>query len=166
MDNKKRMDNRGISILEMVVVMAIIVVVCGVMVWGLGALIAKPAEQCAKQFEISLEKHRVTAMGKGSASMKLYVENGKIMIQETIDGVPKPATCIGAKGVTVKYKKGSTYSELNSTGITIQFKRSTGELEKIVESSSSYYIKEFEFSKGDMTKKLTIVPLTGKVTIE
>lgn len=167
MAQRKGLDNRGISLLELVVVMAIIAVIGGLAVWGLGALFSKPAEQCSKQMQIMLDKHRVTAMGKDSAELLLYVDtDGKIMMRETIDGTARPDRCVGARGVTVKYKVGATWTTLSSAGQTISFDRATGSLNWVTIGGAKYWIKEYEISKGDVTKTLKIVPLTGKITVD
>lgn len=173
MAQRKGLDNRGVSLLELVVVMAIIVIISGLAVWGVGALFSKPAEQCAKQMQIMLEKHRVTAMGKNEAEIYLYIaDDGRVMMQEKINGGPAVQHCVGAKGVVVKYKvsndpddnRWNTISK--DAGMTISFSRATGSLNSATVNGTTTWVKEYEISKGDVTKKLKIVPLTGKITVE
>lgn len=161
-----KLNNKGLSLLEYVVVFAIIAVVGAVMVFSLSALLNKPADQCAAQLKSSIEKHRQVSMGKDTSDLQLYVTNNGVFIKEIYDGEEK-VTQIGSKGVEVKYAvPGSGFSTVNSTGVHIQFDRATGALKATPGAGSGYYIKEYQITKGDVTKTVKVVPLTGKVTIE
>lgn len=163
---KKLLNNKGLSLLEYVVVFAIIMIVGAVMTFSLSALLNKPADQCAAQLKVAIDRHRQASMGKESSDLFLYVDGNGVFITETYDSKVK-TTQIGAKGVTVKYEvPGSGYSTVNATGVHIQFDRTTGAMKPDSVGGSTYYRKKYEISKGDVTKTLTIVPLTGKVTVE
>ena len=75
-----RRDNRGISLVEIMIVITIMAIVGSVGLMGLNAMSGRPAQQTAQKLIYSLERHRVTAMGKVDASYILRVEaSGKIV---------------------------------------------------------------------------------------
>lgn len=161
---KKIINNKGLSLLEYVVVFAIIAVVGAVMVMSLSALLNKPAQQCAAQLKSTIEKHRQVSMGKNTSDLQLYVTANGVFVKEVYDSKER-VTQIGAKGVTVKYSTGTGLNTVDSTGIHIKFDRKNGSLID-TPTGSKTYISEFEISKGDMVKTVKIVPLTGKVSID
>lgn len=168
-----RMDDRGLSLVEILIVVAIMAVLTGTLTIGVSAAFSKPADECAEKIVTTLNNARITTMGKQEIKMKFCVEGDEVYLIEQIKGadgnmLPEKKTRIGKKGVKVEYKltgSGSTYVPLDSSGLTLSFKRSTGGFNNTPEGSSSY-CEEIKVSKGNRVKIIKLAYLTGKVTID
>lgn len=163
-------DNRGLSLVEVIIVITIMAVLGGLLTMGISAGVSKPAEECAEKLEAALNNARITTMGKQSVELELYKKNNYIYLKEKIisaDGNnSEKETRIGAKGVDVTYKiSGESHVALSSTPVKFKFKRTTGGLEP-VEVSSNRYCEEIVISKGTRVKTMKLFYLTGKVTVE
>lgn len=165
-----RKDNRGISLVEVMVVVAIIVVLGAVGIWGVNAISGKPAEQCAQQIIYSLERHRTSAMGKVNAKYVLYVDgSGKIMVDEYLTnnaafGAPIRKIEVGATRNVVTYttSTGATY-DLESNPLTLRFDRGSGSFQKLADGS---YCQSISIKRGGREYTVAFVPLTGKVYLD
>lgn len=166
-------DNRGLSLVEMIIVVAILAVVGGLMTMGISAVVSKPADECASKLEASLKNARITTMGKQSVTLKLYEKDDCIYLKEeviTAGGTSSTKDIkIGAKDVEVSYKLvgGSTYSSLgdSSNPLVLAYKRSTGGFMEITPGSNQY-CEEIKITKGTRERFLKMAHLTGKVTLE
>lgn len=165
-----RKDNRGISLVEVMVVIAIIVVVGAVGIMSVNAMSGKPAQQCAQQVVYSLEKHRTSAMGKVKAEYVMSVDSStnKIIAKEYLSnsntyGDPKVYE-LGAAGIKVTYVTGDGVThDLATEPLTLQFERSSGAFKKL---ASGQYCNKIIIERGGRTHEVTLVPLTGKVYID
>lgn len=167
-----RQDNRGVSLVEVMVVVAIMAVVGGVGVWGINAMSGKPAQQCAQKVVYSLERHRTSAMSKVDAKYRLVENGGKIYVEEYMTndpgGLPSPlpapatSTEIGASGVKVQYTLGADPT-LHDLPLELQFDRSTGAFKP---QSGGSYCTKIVVTRGGREHTVTLVPLTGKVYID
>lgn len=164
-------DNRGLSLVEILIVITIMSVLTGVMAIGVSMALSKPADECAEKIVSTLNNARITTMGKQGVTMRFYQESdNSIWLEENItlsDGSSSvKKTRIGQKGVKVEYrlKDETTFNTLDSTGITLSFKRSTGGFNTV--NGGSSYCEEIKVSKGDRVKDITLAYLTGKVTID
>lgn len=163
-------DNRGLSLVEVIIVITIMAVLGGLMTMGISAGVSKPAEECAEKLEAALNNARITTMGKQSVELELYKQNNYIYLKEKITGADgtysEKDTRIGAKGVEVTYKlTGETHVALDTTPVKFKFKRTTGGFEP-VSVSPDKYCEELVISKGTRIKKMNLYYLTGKVMIE
>lgn len=167
-----KMDNRGLSLVEILIVIAIMSVLTGVMAIGVTLALSKPADECAEKMVSTLNNARITTMGKQGITMKFYkASDGSIQLEEKIiakDGSvkSKKTSKIGQSGVKVEYRLSgeSTFNTLDSTGITLEYKRSTGGFKPLPGTTGSY-CEEIKVSKGNREKVITLAYLTGKVTI-
>ncbi len=169
MKKTKRLDNQGFSLIELMIVVAIIIVVTGAFAIGYSLISTKAVDQCAKKMQISIEGTRNTTMGKLSASVSFYTSGGKIMVDKEINGEHNISE-IGGKDVVVKYVLTDGVSAdpatlLTSTHLTMSFNRASGSL---LPYSGSKYVGEFIVSnkKGSKTLHIKIDKLTGRVTVE
>jgi type II secretory pathway pseudopilin PulG len=162
-----RRDNRGISLVEIVVVLAIMAVAGGAMLIGIGMISGKPAQKCAQKIVYSLERHRTTAMGKVDASYTLKAEANGIYLYEYIKSSDAAGTTnvmpVGEKTVTVTYTCGGVVKDLASEPLTLQFERGSG---GFVKQSDGSYCTEIKVSKAGVEYVIELVPLTGKVHIK
>lgn len=172
-DRGLSMDNKGMSLVEIVIVVTIMTVLTGVLALGVSMALSKPADECAEKIVSTLNGARVTTMGKQGITMRFYQNDNGVYLEETITDASgsvttRPALRIGQKGVKVEYKliNGTTegaITTLDTTGITLSFKRDTGGFNAV---SGDWYCKEIVVSKGNRTKTIRLAHLTGKVTIE
>lgn len=170
-------NNLGMSLVEIIIVIAILAVIAGTVGLGIGLMTGKPAEKCARKLNAMMQNNRMTTMGKLSARLEIYIDaEGYICVNEFVEtageGEKVTTTRIGDKGVVLRYKISGEpdYRELN-TGIPliISFNRSSGAFHDLSAMGSSYvdkYCIEIEVSKGNTVKLLKLSYLTGKITLE
>ncbi len=84
-----KLNNKGFSLVELIVVIAIMMVVIGGVISWTGMLYTRAARQCAEQLTHEFGQVRIDTMGKGSVSMNLYVKaDGSIWVRESAVKVP------------------------------------------------------------------------------
>lgn len=163
-----RKDNRGISLVEIIMVLALMTVVAGALMYGIGLISGKPAQKCANKIVFSLERHRTTAMGKAEGtSYTLKQDAGKeVMLVEKIkeaNGTVKETTIpIGENTVEVTYNCGGTVTPLVGNPLVLEFERGSGAFKP---QSGGDYCTEIVVSKAGKVYTIELVPLTGKVHI-
>ena len=75
MSSNKKNNNRGFSLVELIVVVAIGAILIGASILSIASISGTAAKQCARNIESILNKTRVTTMGKDTAVIELY-KNG------------------------------------------------------------------------------------------
>ena len=170
MKKTKKLKNQGFSLIELIVVIAIIAILTSIFTMGVSVLTNKAVQQCAKKIQVGLESIRTKTMGKESASISFYIDNkGNVYLQETINGVPNSAVQIGTAETKVSYVKGTeptaTPTYLTTTALVIQFDRSSGSMKP---QGDGKYVSKFivENSNGNKVLHVKIDKLTGKVSVE
>ncbi len=166
-----KIGNGGFSLVELVIVMAIIVIIGGAAFTGLQLLTSRPVDECAKKFQICLEGNRNTTMGKYSSSLTFTQNDDGVWMEEYINGTSQGVTQIGQSGVTVKYytqENGvGTASEhnLGTTPVTLSFDRANGSLND--QGDGKTYVTSFVVTRGNVkTLTVTIDRLTGRVEVK
>lgn len=171
-------DNRGLSLVELIIVIAILAVLAGAAGYGIGLVTGRPADKCANKLKSLIQNNRITTMGKLSAKLEIFVDaEGFICVTETVetDGAsPKVTTSrIGDRGVTLSYRLTgeSAFQTLGTTPLIISFNRSSGAFNALDVAGmgavyAGKYCEEIEISKGSRTKILKLSYLTGKITLE
>ncbi len=168
-----KMNDKGLSLLEVLIVVVILAIITGGVTLGLSALLSKPADECANKLASTLQSARITTMGKQGLEMELYMQNECVYLREKVTkGIGAAAetdttvTRISEKGVKLQYKwsAGSGYVDLGGvTPLKIEFDRSTGGLKK--NPTTNDYISSFKISKGSRILTIDIAYLTGQVTL-
>lgn len=155
-------DNRGLSLIELIVVSAIMVVLASTTAFSIRMVSNRAASQCAENMKISLEKHRTSVMGKKNGRIAFFTDgSGNVYMQEEFDysgafsiDMTK-ATRIGRNNVDVTCG-GVT---LSTSPVIFEFNRS-GALKDGI-SNTPVVIK-----RNNRVYTLTIEPLTGKITLK
>lgn len=170
MGGKFKNDNRGLSLVEVMVVVAIMAVVGSVGIMGINAMSGKPAQKCSQQIIYSLEKHRTSTMGKINAKYVLTTDdNGKVIAEEYLtneDTMPSDPTTVhklGDKRTKVTYICNGTMKNIADNPLTLQFNRSSGAFEQQADGT---YCTQIIVQRGGRTYNIKLVPLTGKVYAE
>jgi len=162
--------NGGYSLIELIVIIAILGIIAVGSIIGLGMINGKPADQCANALKMTLTSHRLSTMGKNEEStyMEIYMESdGSVWIKEVLDGVPTVSKACD-KGVSVSYHvRGTDDANMvplspGGTALKIGFNRSNGSFR----SGFGDNIEYLRISKATHSFKLTFFNLTGKVLLE
>lgn len=183
---KKRIrDNRGFSLVELIVVIAILSVIAGVSVSMLGVVPKARVNSCAKKLVSQLEKTRTNSLSFKDASLYLYRDTDGIYADLVIDkGGTSPVTLterIGDKELTVKYTLadgtgGGTTYELGNVSdggakLILSFNRSSGAFKypSIMDGTGlgpteqTVYCNKITISYGSRVREIKLIPLTGKI---
>ncbi len=168
---KKDYDNRGFSLVEIIIVVAIMSILTATVSYGLSFSSGKPAEECARKLTSELQEARITTLGKNKVIITLennssdgLVLTKDIYIKDTATPDSHDRSVVGAKRVTLEYNTGSGYTPLaEGSSISFEFSRSTGALKPISDGGSEYY-RYFKISKANKTMYIEIIPLTGKIS--
>lgn len=165
MDMKK--NNKGFSLVELVVVIAIMVVLVGGTITYIGSYGSSKVKKCAKELESHLTQTKVCAMTRTQANMTLYADSTGVYVK-TVEGSNTDTSKIGDSGISVSYRNvrgSSTYisvGTMESSGILITFDRASGALKKMADGNYCY---GFKIDNGSHTYYVDIEPLTGKTSI-
>lgn len=157
-----KMNNKGFSFVEIIVVVSIVTILSLAGVIGFQAVSGKPANQCIVSLKNSLLSARSTSMGKSSCSLVIYSNNG-IHVKETTGlAANEKDTVIAPDTVTLSYSfdGGATYTVIDATGLTVTFDRSSGGLGTGFTSDVI-----FKATKSNKSYCIKIYRLTGKVDI-
>ena len=165
--------NRGFSLIELIVVIAIMAVVMGFFIAGLGYLLGVNVRSCAHEIQTAVGAARITTMGKEETHLRIYRDSSDHCIykQERVresgeTGLTDlPAEKIGKSTLTVSYftddGSGGLTGETELTdgsGIEIVFDRASGK------ETTNYNCIRVE--AGAIRMDVRIVPATGKVYTE
>lgn len=162
-------NNNGYSLIELVIVLAIIAVIMGTVFYSVILVFSANAKSCANDIQRAIGDCKVSTMGKSAAYMKLYRNaDGNVFTRMWIKDssgsyVPSDPQKVGTSRVYVGYKAvGGTETELptgESSGIQICFDRATGGFKE--DGSGNLY--EIIYVKGgSKSYEITLTKLTGK----
>lgn len=180
---KKR--NAGVTIVELVVVMAILAIATGITLANVGSLTGYRARECAKKISSELSSNKVTTLGKAS-------NNGDITFEITKEGNKVYFTTHMKKGsstwdekklmgkgrMIVEFVDSGTTKEIVPAGETgtnkvnklaLYYNRSTGQICKVNDDGTvqteKCSISNIKISNSGRTKTydIKVYPLTGKI---
>ncbi|MBE5877261.1 MAG: prepilin-type N-terminal cleavage/methylation domain-containing protein [Lachnospiraceae bacterium] len=168
-----RNDNRGLTFVELIIVVAIMSVLVGVAGYGLGLINGKAADECSQKIMFTLDQARTKAVGKYSVTYKLYrnsstglVEVEECVIAKAGDEEVKTKSTVGAKNVKVVcyFTSGDPKTIAGTDYLLLKFDRATGGFKPEIDGGAD--CEKIEVSKAQTTKKIMLVPPTGKVYME
>lgn len=186
-----RKDERGLSLIELVVVIAIMAAMVGLLSLGLGMLFSKDAERSAKLIDDQLSETRLSAMSKqGTFVMKIhttaktaggkgnYIEVDKSTLPLAAPGEVAPAvttttthTDIDRKVYITFGKKDALPTDPTDDTLEISFDKADGHVTDISNSAGSLELNSVIEIKcttpnNSRSKSLYIMPVTGRHYIE
>ena len=174
-------DNRGLSLVELIVVVAILSIFVGGTVLGLGLISNKSVDKCADKLRLTMQNNRVTTMGRLDSRLEIYLDGDTIYIQEFVKkdasgyvaGTPVE---LGDAGLTMKFTLSDSSGTVLTLGdpgcparIILQYDRSSGAFKDLSAMGSAYagkYCTKIEISKGSKLRTISISYLTGKISVE
>ena len=169
MSSNKKNNNRGFSLVELIVVVAIGAILIGASILSIASISGTAAKQCARNIESIINKTRVTTMGKDSAVLEIYKDasDGAYYYKTTINGTVSAPSKVGKSRIDVYYSMKDDYSDktqLNSSDkIMLQFDRSSGAQKP---DANGKCCSRIWIQKNSTEKVITIYKETGKVVCE
>ena len=160
----ERLNNKGLTLIEIMVVMAIIAI-ASTMVWlSVNTIFGLQAKQTAKELYAGMEKTKVEQMMKsGETSLKLRRDDddGGVYLDFCHDGEVVESKKIGSSRIIVTYTLTNSEGTLDSNGIVLAFNRSDGSF-KTAEGTGGDYYDTITILSGGFSRTITLYPNTGK----
>ena len=162
-------DNRGFSLVEIIIVVAIMAIFTGTVSYGLAMSNGKHADEAARKLASELQHIRTVSMGKYKVLVTIKMNGDSIIIDQDAyntkkdfdnGNVDKVTTTIAANRVNIQYNtKSSSGNSLNTTPISFSFSRVDGK-------PKDGFPTDIELSKAHTIRHIIISELTGNVTVE
>lgn len=176
-ENKKKSvkNNSGFSLVELIIVIAIIAALISTVVLSVSMVFSANAKACSNDLQRAIADCKVTTMGKAQAWLMVYRgENDRIYsqlhIMEQKEGgevgelveITEAPQKIGGNRVAVTYTDASGTPNLElptgaDAGIRIEFDRSSGSFKDAPQM--------IEIQGGHRDYKLDFIKLTGKIAV-
>jgi prepilin-type N-terminal cleavage/methylation domain-containing protein len=167
--NSPRQKNSGFSLVELIVVMAIMVVLAGSSIYAMNMLNGRQAKQCRDELLSKLDGVRATTMGKRSTKAVLEgTGNGYVLkVKSSLNGTDydEKSYKLASDKVTLYYATDAssdtgTVLDKTSGSLTIEFDRASGAMKQQADGS---YIYQFIAEQNGKKYGIRIYPETGKI---
>jgi prepilin-type N-terminal cleavage/methylation domain-containing protein len=162
-----RRKNNGFSLIELIVVIAILAIVSTGLVSAFFSVSGWQLKQTAITIDNGLKKTRVLALSRDdkAVSFELYKKDND---RYYMKAGGENETEIASAETAIQYvtESGVTVTIDQTKVLTLYFDRSSGAFQSISINGIDTYCKQITVTKGDKTKTITLVPVTGKTKIE
>ncbi len=167
---KRFKNNKGFSLVELIVVIAIMGVMMAVGGYALSAISLANAKECTEEIEAALVRTRTQSYSCDSsetvAEVSLYRGTDGIYISKSYEGSPEK---ISSSKVSVSYliDGQSDYKELETEKLTFSFNRSSGAFRPVkVDGQTKNACTSIKVTSGGRTYTIKCYEKTGKITVE
>ncbi len=175
--------NGGFSLVELIIVVAIMAIVVGVMGLSVGTLTGRKTAKCADEIVSTLERTRVLTLGKEQNQVEFLLmqdsSTGEYHAQIYQSGTKVTDRIVGKEPITIQVYfdddstpynlsklKGTLPYASTSPGLHLVFNRASGAFEEKTCSAADAvkdYCKKIVISNGTRTITITTVGRTGKI---
>ena len=160
-------NNNGYSIIELIIVLAIIAIIISTVFYSIILVFSANAKSCANNIQRSIGDCKVTTMGKSAAYMELYrdadqnVYTRMYVMDSGGSYVPSEPQKVGTSRVYVAYtpEGGAETELLAGDKIEIRFDRASGGFE---EDASGNIYEKLHVQGGSKKYEIVLTKLTGK----
>lgn len=164
---RMRKQNKGVTLVEILIVVAILSIMTGAAGVGISLLYSRDAESCAKTVNTMLESARMTSLAKtGVYSFTLDTENRRCTVEPGIKEEELPSR------VTLTLSSEGSYDISVNKNIEIEFDKSTGKVKRLSADGTEVDIKNMNIirmhaeSSNGKKAAVVLVTATGKHFIE
>lgn len=181
----KPIKNGGYTILEMIVVVAIMAIALALVGLSLRTVFALNAKECAKDIAAELGKEKVSAMTRtGEVYLRLYKTDTGVYIDTYENGSPvEQGIKVGKAAVSVTWYADPALSPtgitLDNNGIILAFNKSDGSFMTLDQAAALHdepgypdfqaytgdYVRKLEVSGSTSSRIITLWPQTGKIDL-
>lgn len=174
--------NKGFSLIELIVVIAILAILAGILIGATGTLGNRRLNKCTSLLDGFMKKARIDAMAQNDVcGLRIYEKDdiyyaetyGEINKNGSIEYQVKDKQKLGnAKEIEVSISKKDMSDKIVLTGdsyIRIQYARSSGAITNIkvgTGESSRLDLTVITLKRGDKTQCIEMIPATGKHSIQ
>ncbi len=172
---KNRTGNDGFTILELIIVIALISITVSFFIMGMKPIFTQPSRQCAREIKAALEKTRIDTMGRNAAGLRIYRDEKGIYLSQLETEVSsnslKPELPEKAGTALVKLYTEPSTELTKGNNLVLAFKRDTGGFvtESAPLGSGSYtteYHRNLWVTSGGKTYSLSLNELTGIIDMQ
>lgn len=179
--------DKGYSLIELIVVIAIMAVVVGLVGMSVTLITGRKVKKCGEEITSTLERAKVLALGKTQGQVEFVLReasNGDIYAEIYQGSTTEPVNSrlvaeSGVLNIRATFSDSSvanlgsisgngSYAQ-DSSGLHLVFNRSTGAFEKNtskVGDVEKEYCTDITISNSRRTVKITLVGATGKIVTE
>lgn len=173
-------NHKGVSIIELVVVIAILSVLAGVTIFSVGVLSSWKLTKCTKSLETGLAATKAAVLSRNrletasdeqkakNVEMQISNENGRLVLRV----YREPDRVIGDRSIVLTYSTKAGTQEhqsvlANGETLTLTFDRSSGAfLPVATNGSEDVYCTGLLLERREKTRTIVLVPVTGKFYIK
>ena len=167
------LNNKGYSLLEAIVIIAILGVLTGFMATSSGLFDGRRVKACADSVSSLLDKVRMANLGKDEVTLTIYKDTDQAIkakivtkIMSRNDSITKTfIEDVSNDNVEMSYStdiSGSAENPAGAAGMVFNFNRNTG----AIKDTSPNGIQCIILRKGNAEKKIKIYAATGKIIVE
>ena len=168
------LNNKGYSLLEAIVIIAILGVLTGFMATSSGLFDGRRVKACADSVSSLLDKVRLANLGKDEVTLTIYKDTDQAIKAKIVTKIMSRNDSITEKtfiedvsddNVEMSYStdiSGSAENPAGAAGMVFNFNRNTG----AIKDTSPNGIQCIILRKGNAEKKIKIYAATGKIIVE
>lgn len=168
------LNNKGYSLMEAIVIIAILGVLTGFMATSSGLFDGRRVKACADSVSSLLDKVRLANLGKDEVTLTIYKDTDQAIKAKIVTKIMSRNDSITEKtfiedvsddNVEMSYStdiSGSAENPAGAAGMVFNFNRNTG----AIKDTSPNGIQCIILRKGNAEKKIKIYAATGKIIVE
>lgn len=168
---KKTKDNRGISLVELIVVISIMAVLTGVLSLGVGMMFSRDANYVAVRIDDALTEARMCSMSKdGTFTFDLHIDSADpsgsyVQIMQSVSGGTPTEYKKILLDKKVEIKVLGDGADLGASTVSIEFDKSKGSVKKVNGATGVKDVYTFNIKSKKNESKIkdvTLITTTGR----
>lgn len=164
--------NKGITLVELLLVIAIMSIITGITAVGISLIYSRDAEKCAKLIDTALEEVRMSSLSR-EGSFRLAVDGvNHILTVEALSSGTTEEKALPKKVEISVYAEGDS-SKTEGKSITVEFDKAAGKIKEIkidgtTVGRDSYHTVRISAETKSNSKKASVmlIKMTGKHYVE
>lgn len=162
-DENVKFNNKGLSLIELIIVVAIMAIIGAASFLSLRMATNKQVSSCADKIRTSLDQTRNLALGKSSAYLKIWKDD-TVKVRMMVNGAEYgDVVDVGVSGLTVTYdtnsSSGLSLPSSETSALIVEFDRSSGGVK------GTPYVKNITVTNGNRTVIVSIDHFTGRISV-